>query len=125
MKFHCIVKNYVSNSATGDELKLKGTLISGGYINDQFSFAEAISSHGGPEVLMPILQAASTPQQICMFVKLLQACLTSSSNLKYLHRLGYRLIATLMTLKPISILTKEVLEAFFEITVHRNHELRP
>ena len=124
VKFRAELRTRLNNCAVFDSSICSGELLStlgtGGFVDDHCSFDEAIATLGGPEVLMPILQAASTSKQICYYFWLLKASLSAISNVKYLHRYGYRIIATLLMLKPVSILSVEVLNSIFNIVVHKN-----
>lgn len=83
------------------------------------SFSSYIYHLGGPVVLLPILQIASSPQAICSALRLFQSSLSSSYNLKYMKKVGYKLISLILSFKPRKVITLDVLQVIFEFAISK------
>lgn len=87
------------------------------------SFSESTASLGGPMVFFPILQYASTGSSICQALQLIRHSVGNNiANIKYMKRMGYKVMAFILSLKPSSIMTINVLDELFEFCVVRSYD---
>lgn len=112
--------HYISNSTSYENMTSRGDLYVGKFISDSSSFSHVVAALGGPDILIPLLHAASNEKQIKLYIDLIFRTLDVSTNLKSLQRYSYRNIAAVCSMKPTQILTSSVLQSFFELCVHRN-----
>jgi len=91
------------------------------------SFASCISALGGPVVLFPLLQIASTEELICQALLLLRCSIVKSqANLKDMQDEGYQMLAFIIARKPRFLITLRVVNLLFlfssneDISKYRN-----
>ena len=121
ISFSCRTKVTLMNAINLDKKVPLAEIRGGLYYSKAQSVAGAVAAMGGPEVLLPILQAASNDSQIHLFFRLLETCVRSSAiNLKYVHKVGYRVCAFVLSLKPQRIITTTVLRQMYELSIYRN-----
>ena len=96
-------------------------LVNGWKVARPASEASCIAALGGPSILFPILQSATTTTQICDFLYLLRTSVDESlNNLKYMQTKGYKIISFILSLKPKTLIaTSDVMDALFELCIHR------
>lgn len=115
-----------SSSASVPDIAEKvpvASLINAWSISTSQSIPSFVSSLGGPAMLMPLLQAASTVRSLCQFFQLLTSCVReNTTNLKYMQNIGYKVCAFILTLKPKSILTREVLAAIYDLCISKQRD---
>jgi hypothetical protein len=104
-----------SHSSSAVVANLDGVM----YISSQCaSFGDCIAALGGPSVLLPLLQAASTPTQICTILKLVkEAVRQNMGNLKAMQMNGYKMLSFILSLKAKPLLDVSVVGALLDMCV--------
>jgi hypothetical protein len=102
----------------------EASLVNGQYCFAPESLASCVATCGGPHILFPLLQAASSPTQIVLFFRILRSCISNHPfNLKYMQSVGYKVCAYIISVKPKSMLSAaasiEIIDAIFDISVDR------
>jgi hypothetical protein len=76
----------------------------------------------GPALLFPLLQAASSVEQIQQSLQLIHSSLKSSiPNLKYMMTIGYKTVAFLLSLKTKDLVDKLVMRSMFQLCFSSCH----
>lgn len=84
------------------------------------SFADCITCAGGPALLLPLLQMASTSEQILTTISLVRSTIyLHASNVLYMKTIGYKLMAFILSLKGSDLITPDVLEAMKTLACSR------
>lgn len=87
-------------------------------IESTVSMGEALAALGGPDLLLPVLQAASTVEQICCSVRMIGSSLRSHcGNMKFMQQVGYKIMAFLLSSKPLILLEPHVIDALMKLAV--------
>ena len=93
----------------------------GHFISNSVSVADALSALGGPDLFMPLLQAASTADQICLVLRLLRFCVRqNAANLRYMQSSGYSIAAFILSQKPSDAITDQVVDALLDLALDRS-----
>ena len=115
-----LIRIGLHNSASHFSITPHAELVRGWYFSRMDSVARCISTLGGPALLMPLVQAASTEDHIVMALDLLRSCLSQeSSNLNYMHTTGFGVLSFLLSRKSKSLITEKVISALFSMAVDR------
>ena len=78
------------------------------------TFASCISALGGPVILFPLLQIASSEKLLCQILLLLRCSLIKNkANLKRMQEDGYQMLAFLIARKPRFLITLRVVNLLF------------
>jgi hypothetical protein len=110
----------LQNMATNlQEKSPEASLMNGQFCFSSESIASCVAACGGPHILFPILQAASTSNQIVSFLKILQFSVLNAANLKFMQSNGYKVCAYILSVKPKHVISTEIIDAIFDIIVDR------
>ena len=94
------------------------SLMGQSYASNGLSFANCVAALGGPSILFPLLQSASTPQQLCHVLSILKSAIQKNAkNLRYMQYNGYKMLAFILSLKPSKILDESVLAHVFDLSI--------
>ena len=106
------------NCASGlpDKSGAAAVVVNGWYASNIQTIPICVASSGGPQILLPLLQSASTEQHILLFLRLLKVCVRYEPiNLRYMLASGYQMISFLLSTKPKDIVTEQVMKALFDM----------
>ena len=110
----------IHNTASDTPDVSKAELVNGWHVSQVDSLARCTGALGGPAVLIPLVQAASSEKQLLLALQLIKECFWSDSpNLKYMHSEGYGILSFLISRKPKDMITKEVVDHLFSWCVDR------
>ena len=108
----------VLNAAPIDSNAIISSLMGHSYASNGLSFANCVAALGGPSILFPLLQSASTTQQLCHVISILKYTIhRNANNLKHMQGIGYKMLAFILSLKPVTILDESVLAQVFDLSV--------
>eukprot|EP01035_Chromulina_nebulosa_P021856 gene21856-28292_t len=94
------------------------SLMGESYASNGLSFANCVAALGGPSILFPLLQSASTPQQLCHVLSILKSAIQKNAkNLRHMQGNGYKMLAFILSLKPSKILDESVLAHVFGLSI--------
>lgn len=124
--FHSSGRIVLNNLAVDGAFYPQAEVVNGHHIARVESVARCVAAIGGPNILFPLLQTASTESQLLMSLNLLRSCVRlDSSNLKYMQTGGYQMISFMLTAKPKSLITPAVVESLFLFAVDKGTHFQP
>ncbi len=111
--------NVAEIHSTNDLISSDAVVYGKGSVIRPISFGDNVQWLGGPNVLLPILNAAKTSTTIALTLRVIRECVHRHiPNLEMLHAGGgYRMIALLLIQK--NIIDAVILEHCFSLAVHR------
>ena len=110
----------IHNTASDSPDVSRAELVNGWHVSQVDSLALCIGALGGPAVLIPLVQAASSEKQLLLALQLIRECFWSNSpNINYMHTEGYGIVSFLISRKPKDMITKEVVDHLFSWCVDR------
>jgi hypothetical protein len=116
----------LNNLAVDGAFYPQAEVVNGHHIARVESVARCVAAIGGPNILFPLLQTASTENQLLMSLNLLRSCVRlDSSNLKYMQTGGYQMMSFMLTSKPKTLLTPAVVESLFLFAVDKGTHFQP
>ena len=81
-----------------------------------------VASLGGPSILFPMIQAATSEEQLVGSLRLIRySIIGSMSNLKYMQIKGYKILGYLLTIKKREIFSTILMDQLFEFSISRGH----
>ena len=102
------------NSMSLDDFQPVASVTFGWHLSVRETFASCVSALGGPSVLFPLLQVASSELVLCQALLLLRlSTVRCPANLKYMQTTGFKILAFIMTRKPGRLLTARVMDVLF------------
>ena len=108
------------NTATDFSISPHAELVRGWYFSRMDSVSRCISALGGPSMLLPLIQGASTEDQLVNALNLIGSCLLNeSSNLNYMHDKGFGVLSFLLSRKQKALITDKVFNSLFGMAVDR------
>lgn len=112
---------FLVNTASAEPQKHLAVLENGYKHSSSTSVADCLAAMGGPQMLLPLLQAASTEAQVCQALGLIRYSVRHNlANLKFKQSEGYKMMAFILSLKPSNILTEAVVAALMDLAVDRS-----
>ena len=115
------------NAASIDNGLPIASCVHGWHKGNPESFASCVSALGGPSIMFPILQVATTEDAICQALLLLRLCLVRCpANLKRMQEEGYKMMAFIIARKPRNLMTPRIINLLFlfatneDISKYRN-----
>jgi hypothetical protein len=109
------------NTATAESPALVAGVENGYFHYNSTSVADCLAAVGGPELLFPLIQAASTEAQICEALAVLRYSVRHNlSNMQYMLKGGYQMVAFILSMKPSIVLTESVVVALMDLAVDRS-----
>ena len=123
------------STSVGFDLFLQNTQLHGGYhsaplaaviggrVSHPGSLGTCVASLGGPSILFPMVQAATSEEQLIGSCRLIRYSVVGSiSNLKYMQVKGYKMLGYLLSIKKREIFTTSLMDELFEFSISRGQK---
>lgn len=113
-------KLIMHNAASDFSILPIAVLVNGWHVSRVDSIARCVGALGGPKVLFPLVQVASTESQLVVSLNLIRECIRNdTSNLKYMHISGFQILGFLLSRKPKDLISEVVIDELLSMCVDR------
>ena len=97
-------------------------VVMGGRALHPGNLGTCVASLGGPSILFPMIQAATSEEQLIGSLRLIRYSIIGSiSNLKYMQVKGYKVLGYLLSIKKREIFSTTLMDQLFEFSISRGH----
>ena len=97
-------------------------VVMGGRALHPGNLGTCVASLGGPSILFPMIQAATSEEQLIGSLRLIRYSIIGSiSNLKYMQVKGYKMLGYLLSIKKREIFSTALMDELFEFSISRGH----